>query len=736
MKIIGTKGQLFAAREGRRISRIGLLMLGTAAALVFSQPAFAQSASATAKDAEADGSVVIVTARRRSESVQEVPSTINVLKGAELTESGVFRFSELQFAVPGFYVQNYETRATITMRGIGSQVEGGTSAVAIHSDGIYQASAAAQLNRLFDVERVEVLKGPQGTLYGRNSTGGAVNIINRKAGATFEGELSAGYGSFNTVNVASGVSIPLGEGWGLRLAGSYAKGDGLFTNVVNGQKIGKEDFIGARATLSGEVGAVKVDLFAQYSKDNDSRNIVLIPLQTGTKIPLLGFDKTAYDDPVNPATKREPLLAGLTLETELGNGFTMRAITGYLDYSEPRSDTDVNPRPNLANRLFISFPQSAKQLSQELQFLYQGDRLDGVFGVYYLDDQQQAKRLVVQRPSGLTLLNSNSRDDVEAFAVYGDVNYELSDRLKVNAGMRWNREKIRNQRNGSGLFDGDPFDLSGTQSKPTGRLGLSYELAPGYMVYGSVSNGFLAGSFSTTLDSVTALSKPKEVLPEKLLSYELGIKTSLPENRGFLNASVFQYDYDDLQVTVGGLFLLPNGQPDPSAPPFFFTDNAAKSRITGFEADLSEFRVATHLKFDANVSYVDAKYLQYTSILSNRSVANFSGNTMPRAPKWTYSTAATVDKLKFGEKIEGSIRAEINYRDKTFFTRENTSVSSQGSYTLVNLIAKLEFDDGRWGFQVAGRNLTDERFFNFLRNDPFATVGEFRSVVATVNTRF
>ena len=734
MKIIGTENRQFVAMGGRKVSLMCILMLSTAASLVFSQPAFAQAASATAADAEADGSVVIVTARRRSESVQEVPSTINVLKGAELTESGVFRFRELQYAVPGFYVQNYETRATITMRGIGSQVEGGTSAVAIHSDGIYQASAAAQLNRLFDVERVEVLKGPQGTLYGRNSTGGAVNIINRKAGAKFEGEVSAGYGSFNTVNLESGVSIPLGQGWGLRLAGSYAKGDGLFTNVVNGQKIGKEDFIGARATLSGEVGAVKVDLFAQYSKDNDSRNIVLIPLQTGTKIPLLGFDKTAYDDPVNPATEREPFLAGLTLETELGNGFTMRAITGYLDYNEPRSDTDVNPRPNLANRLFISFPQSAKQLSQEFQFLYKGERLDGVFGVYYLDDQQEEKRFVIQRPSGLTLLNSKTRNDVEATAIYGDINYKLSDRLKLNAGMRWNREKIRNQ--STGLFDGTPFDLSGTQSKPTGRLGLSYELNPGYMVYGSVSNGFLAGRFSTTLDSVTGQSKPKEVLPEKLLSYELGIKTRLPDNRGFLNASVFQYDYDDLQVTVGGLFLLPNGQPDPSAPPFFFTDNAAKSRITGFEAELSEFRVATHLKFDANVSYVDAKYLEYTSILANRSVANFSGKTMPRAPKWTYSTAATVDKLKFGDKIEGSIRAEVNYRDKTFFTRENTAVSSQGSYTLVNLIAKLEFDGGRWGFQVAGRNLTDERFFNFLRNDPFATVGEFRSVVATVNTRF
>lgn len=697
------------------------------------QQAVAQSATESAKE---DNNTIIVTARKRSESVQDVPATLNVLQGDALADQGVTQFSELQYAVPGFYVQNFETRATITLRGVGSQIEGGSSAVAIHTNGIYLASSAAQLNRLFDVERVEVVKGPQGTLYGRNSTGGAINVITRKAGDTFEGDVSLSYGSFNTKRADAAVSIPLAEGWGLRFAGSYAKGNGLFENVVTGNKIGNEDFWGGRVTLSGEAGPVKVDLFVQYAQDNDTRGVSLIPLQAGTKIPLLGFRKTAFDDPTEPKTDRRPFLAGMTLDADLGGGFGARSITGYLDYSEPRSETDVNPKPNLPSRLFISFPQSSEQFSQEFQLLYGDDRLDALLSFFYLDDKQGASRFAQLRPANFTLLNSISDNDVEAVAIFGDVNYKLTDGLTVNAGLRWNNEKIRNASVGTGAFDGKPFDLGGTQSKATGRIGLSYEPTPGYLFYGSVSNGFLAGQYAARLDSVSLVSTAREVRPEKIVAYELGAKSMLSNGLGFLNASVFQYNYDDLQVTVGGLFLLPNGNPDPAKPPFFFTDNAAKSRIRGAEVQWSDFRVANFLKFDANLAYTDAKYLNYISVLSNRSVADFTGNTLPRTPKWNLTSAVTLDNLELVGKAVGTIRAEYNYRSKTFFTRENTEVSSQNSLSLVNAFAKVDMDDGKWGMQFSVRNLTNKQFFNFLRNDPFATVGEFRTFEASVFFKF
>ena len=298
-----------------------------------------------------------MTARKRDESLQDVPITIQVLSGAALEATGVLRSSELQFAVPGFYVQNFETRATITLRGVGAQIAGGTSSVATHLNGIYQASSAAQLNRLFDVQQIEVLKGPQGTLYGRNSTGGALNITTRKPGDTFEGNASIGYGTFDTVRADAAVSVPLGEDWGVRVAGSYAKGDGQFLNLFNGKRTGKDDFIGGRLTLAGKTGPVDVSAFVQYTRDKDTTQ-TLIPINPATAKPVFGWNRTVLDKPEDMFLDRKLVVAGLTLASEIGSGFTVKSITGYLDYSD-RSAIDVNPVVS-SSQLEIQTPQKAE----------------------------------------------------------------------------------------------------------------------------------------------------------------------------------------------------------------------------------------------------------------------------------------------------------------------------------------------------------------------------------------
>jgi iron complex outermembrane recepter protein len=716
------------------LTRLASLLLAGAAFGAFPTTAFAQTPEVEESSAGGD---IIVTARKREESVQDVPATINVLNGQDLADAGIIQPRELQFAVPGFYVQNFETRATITLRGIGSQIEGGQSSVATHVNGVYQASSAAQLNRLFDIERLEVVKGPQGTLYGRNSTGGALNIITRNArGDDFEGNVSAGYGSYNTIRLDGGVSLPLGSDWGIRVAGSYANGDPIYTNVVTNRKIGSEKFWGVRGTLSGNVGDLKIDLFGQYGSDEDTRNVILIPLEFGTKTPLLGFRTTAFDDPAVPATKKNSFVTGLTLELPLGGGLTARSITGYMDYSEPRSDTDINPRPGLPRSQVIAFPQAAKQFSQELQLLYDSDKLNGVLGVYYLNDKQTADRSLIVRQLNRVLLDSSNRDDVDALAVFADVNFDLTDDLTLNGGIRWNRDKIRNRFIGAGLFDGPPFDLDGKQSKVTWRAGLDYKITPNFLAYGSVSTGFLSGRFETSFDGLTGNSIPNEVKPENITAYEVGGKLALPNDIGFLNVAAFRYDYRNLQVTVGGLFLLPDGSPDPLSPPFFFTDNAAKSRISGFEFQLSEFRVSKFLKLDFNAAYINAKYRDFDAIDDFGQLVSFDGNTLPRSPKLTFSSAITLDNLAITDAAIASIRTEFNFRDKTFFTRENIDVSTQQGYGLLNVIAKIDFNDGQWGLNFAGRNLTNQKRFNFLRNDPFATVGEFRNFEVSLKYRF
>jgi iron complex outermembrane receptor protein len=712
-----------------------LTVWGAVASLLHPLESRAQDASAADTDALAE---VVVTARKRDESVQSVPISIAVLNGAELLDSGVLRTSELQYAVPGFYVQNYETRATITMRGVGTQLAGGASSVATHVNGVYLASAAAQLNRLFDIERIEVLKGPQGTLYGRNATGGALNVISRRPGNEFAADVSLGYGTYSTMSFDGGVTVPFGDDWSMRLAASATDGDGQFTNVINNRKIGNEDFQGGRFSLAGKLGSVEADFFAQYSRDKDDTQLTLIPLVSATNpAPLLGWNRTAFDGPTEPFIERKSFVSGLTLSGDFGNGYSWRSITGYLDYKEG-DDTlaDVNPRPNLAARLSISFPQLAEQFSQEFQLLYTGDRLNWVVGAYYLDDDQGNKRRASFAPSGLVLLDSVGSDKTQVTAAFGDLNYNLTERLRLNAGLRVNREKVRNSFEGVGAFDGDPFDISGNQGDPTGRIGLDFTVRPGLMFYGSVSSGYQAGFFNNTFDAVTGNSIANEVDPEEIIAVEAGFKSILPGERGFLNAAAFYYDYKDMQVQIGGIFLLPNGQPDPAQPPFFYADNAAKAEIYGIDLELTELRLAEHFKMNVSASYLSAKYKDYASILSNRQPVNFKGNTLPRSPEFSAASSFVIDNLRFGEKAEGSLRFEYNYRDKTYFTRENTVAASQDSYGLVNVIATMEFDDGRWGLTAAGRNLTDEEFFDFKDGNNFANTGEFRSWEFSVRYRF
>lgn len=709
----------------RREASLRTLSIAVAAALAAAVPA---GASAQTRPAAEGLEEIVVTARKRDEKVQDVPVTIDVFGGEELADAGVLRVAELQFAVPGFYVQNFETRATITMRGVGAQIAGGTSSVATHVNGIYQASAAAQLNRLFDAERVEVLKGPQGTLYGRNSTGGALNIITKQPGTNFEADASVGYGSYDTLRVDGGVTLPLSDTWGLRAAGSYLKADeGRLTNVVTGEKVGADDFQGGRLTLAGTAGAVKVSAFVQYSRDDDNRQTTLIPVSTagGRAVPQIDWDRTALDTPTESTIERKNLLAGLTLEGSIGSEYTWRAISGYLDY-EDASLIDVNPTPNTVTKLIIGFPQFAKQFSQELQLLYTGENLNWVLGGYYLDDDQSNERVLTLNPGNLPLFDNSSADETKAYAIFFDANYALTERLTLNGGLRWNRDKVRNSFVGLGLIDGQSFDLSASEGDPTGRIGLDFKVRDGLMLYGSVSTGFQSGFNQTRTDAVTGNDAPDKVDPEKLTAFEVGVKSVLPGERGYLNVSAFYYDYRDMQVSVGGLFLLPDGSLDPSRPPFFFTDNAGKSRIYGLDVQLSDVRFAEHLKFDFVAEYLNAKYEDYASVTNTRQPINYEGNTLPRAPKFTATSALSLDRLPLGGSATGTLRLEYNYRTKTFFDEDNNGIAIQDSFGVVNASARVDIGEN-WAVTATGRNLSNKKFFDFYAGSTFANVGEFRT---------
>jgi iron complex outermembrane recepter protein len=711
----------------RLIHTTALAGMLTGGLMTFAAPAAAQEVAEPANEGE-----IIVTARKRDESLQDVPLAISVLSGDALQLAGVLRSSELQFAVPGFYVQNFETRATITLRGVGAQIAGGTSSVATHLNGIYQASSAAQLNRLFDVAQLEVLKGPQGTLFGRNSTGGALNITTKRPGDTFEANGSIGFGTFNTVRADAGVSIPIGKDWGVRLAGSYLKGDGQFFNRFNNQWTGNDDFIGGRATLAGVAGPIDVTAFVQYTRDNDTTQ-TLIPVNPATAQPVFGWNQTVQDHPEDMFLDRELVVAGLTLKTDLGSGLSLKSITGFLDYSDD-SAIDVNPVVSRV-RLQIRTPQQAKQWSQELQLLYTSDPLNVVLGAYYLDDDQGAGRFLTLDPAGLQLFDNRSIDQVKGLAFFGDASLRIAEGFNLNAGARWNRDRIRNAFDGAGLIDGSNFDLKTTEDSFTWRLGFDWRPADAVLLFANVSTGFQAGFNQNRTDAVSGNDAPDIVGAEKLTSYEIGVKTVLPEKMGFFNASFFYYDYRNMQVSVGGVFLNPDGSLDTGRPPFFYTENAGKARIYGLDVQLSDFKLHDYLKLDAAVTLLSAKFTDYVSIDDNRNVVDFAGNTLPRAPELSLTSGLTLGALPLGF-ADFTLRGELNHRSRTFFDQTNDPLVGQKAVTLINASARLDFADGRYAITANARNLTQARFFDFYGGSTFGNAGEFRTFEIGFATRF
>lgn len=714
-----------------RLSTVAMIAM---AAGLAAQPAAAQSAGGTEEEASETGPEIVVTARKRDERLQDVPITIDVLSGDTLAEQGVQRPSELQFAVPGFVVQNFETRATITLRGVGAQIAGGTSSVATHVNGIYQASSAAQLNRMFDVERVEVLKGPQGTLYGRNSTGGALNLITKGPGSELEGNFSAGFGRFDTVRLDGAVTVPLSEDFGVRFAGSFLQGDGQYLNRVTNKYIGHEEFFGGRMTLGGTIGAVKAEAFVQYTRDKDDTQLTLIPITPATAKPQFDWNQTVYDSPLKPDSDREMWLVGVNLSGDFTDTLSWRSISGFLDYGDT-SLIDVNPVVS-ASRLVIQTPQQARQWSQEFQFLYSDDSWDAVLGLYYLSDKQTNQRFLTLTPPGLVLFDNAGLDKTNSYAAFLDVSYSVTDQLTLNVGGRINHEKIRNTFDGNGLIDGVGFDLTDKETSTTWKLGLQYEPNAELMFFGSVSTGFQAGFSQTRTDAQTGADRPDKIDPEKLTAYEAGLKWIFPARNGYFNLSGFYYDYRDMQVNVGGVFLRPDGTLDNTRPAFFFTTNAGKARIYGIDAQISDFRLGPNFRFDANAEYLNAKFKEYDTVTNTRLPISYRGNTLPRAPKFTASTALTLDNLRIAEGVEAQLRGELNYRSRTYFTPDNSVLQSQGALTLINASGRIEFNDGQWAITATGRNLTNRKFFDFYGGSTFGNTGEFRTWEVGVDFKF
>ncbi len=653
---------------------------------------------------------VIVTATRREESLQDTPMSINAFSANQLAQSGVVDIVDLQFLSAGLQIDDSQGQIRVNMRGIGTNavltplVETG---VAMHRDGVYLSSQYDQAMGFFDIERIEVLRGPQGNLYGRNATGGSINVITKAPTESFEAGVKVGIGNYDLIESTGYLSGPIIENKLLgRLAVSTRNRDGFTPNYVNGDDYDDEDYVALRGKLQYSVtDDFTIDLTAEYARDNS------VPISVITRhdqsSPLLGETLTGVLLPtterilvqdVARANDREFRGISAKLTWDIPNGMTFTSLTSYRDmdrlYHQDVDKTAADISDSVA-------PGNTDQFSQEFVVSSADDQswqwLVGASYLWYETDNHSVfpintldANLDILETTKFDILNTR---EVEAYAVFGEASYDFTDKLAFIVGGRYSYEENVNAdiRASPSLRDIEKDD---NWSSFSPKLAITYAFTNDLNGYATISQGFRAGDVPT--DQLAAVD------PEKVINYEAGIKSSLYDGRVMANLSLFYMDYSDLQVEQRNVDPITNLL-------IFSTANAAESTIQGFEFE-TQVHATDSFSIDGNVAYLDATYEEWPGALDparGNNPFDVSGNRMSDVPEWVANWGFNYT-VPAGDWGSATFRGEYSYKSDVFFTPFENERLSEDSFSILN--ARLTFRDAEEKWQVAAwiKNITDE----------------------------
>lgn len=722
-------------------------MVLLAGAAVLSTPAFAQdttSGAVGAVDASASESMgadtarsageIIVTALRRDTTLQKTPAAVTAISGEEMASRGINTVEDLAAVVPAVSFGKNIGQAHIAVRGIGSDsvVAGQDPRVAFYQDGVYIARPDAQLAGMFDVESVQVLKGPQGTLYGRNATGGAIVITSARPTDEMAGYFRAGYGNYNALRLEMAASGPVSDTLSVRFAAKYERHDGYGKNVVTGTDIDDKDEIGVRASaLWRPVEGLELLTIFDYSNEADRANSLHYfgNARPGVVAKGLLLGGTALLNSRDIASDIDPRVHirtwGIAQHVTYDAGWaTFKSVTAY---RKVQSSNLVDIDGTSIQLGFDELFNNSKQLSEELTVDGKvGDRLSWLLGgQYFYEDIGPAGSEIPISSAAIGGPLNSVRDAFYALgfqkthglAAYGQLSYEILDGLKLTVGGRYSTEKkkldddfqldfSRPWTPGGPLVStpGFPRHLEDRFSRFTPTATIEYQVTPEIFTYFTYSQGFKSGGYAF------GVNQPA-YRPEKITNYEGGIKTTLMNGAVTANLIGFHYDYTDLQVTqVRGNVSV--------------TENAASAKVDGLEVELA-FRPVHGVAIGGNYAYVNAKYKDFMTVdpsnaiipncvaggfgtvnSSGQCVQDLSGNTLSQAPKHSFMVYAS-GTMNVGNN-ELTLRADYNYRSKQFFTPFENNLVSQKGYGILSSSLRLENEAG-WSVEGYVRNITDKK---------------------------
>lgn len=655
---------------------------------------------------------IIVTAQKRAQNVQDAPATINVLSADDVANRQIRSLDDLQTQVAGLKFDPIAGNSNVTIRGVGTTFTtgAGENSVSLHLDGVYISSPQAASLGQFDLGGIEVLRGPQGTLYGKNSTSGIVNFLSAAPTEQFEAGLRAGYGNYNEQKAAGYVSGPLAENVNARLYVEGGRHDGYVENLQTGQKLADQRYFGARLGIDADpTDSWNVKARVTYRREGSNGpwlqpfnpDFLLLPVQNTVTAP------RKLNSPLNYDGNRKLWFGSLTNSFDLGE-VTLVSITGAsklnVNYNSFDTLAQGNPLdpffPNAS--LLINYQVQVKTLSQEFNVKGNSGNLDWLAGVFYYDESgKNTAGLTLPASLGGPLIraqrNRSKRQSASAFA---DITVNMSENTKMFGGVRGLYERARNDLtvhyelpDGTFLFNdcvaGSPPQKV-TDWSATGRLGVQHDFSEDVMAYSQVSRGYKSGGFSVG----TCRNQFK---PETVNAVEAGLKTRLLDRKATLNFSAFYYDYSNIAVeqsTLTGTDVV----------------NAPKSELYGVEID-SRIAITPNWTLDGNATFMHSEYRNFLSsggaVFGDPDGTSLAGRALNKAP----GASGTIGtELKFPVGTGNLTLRGEGYFTSSYRLREyNSSVLKQKGYSIFNAFITYEPND-RLAFRAFARNISKTNY--------------------------
>nr|WP_176392295.1 TonB-dependent receptor [Sphingomonas sp. CDS-1] len=793
---------------------VSYAVLGTVLGLATVIPALAQSAPAGAVNGGTASSAgegatrqgatfddIVVTAQKRAENVQKVPISIAAVAGAQLEAARVTKLTDMGRIVPGFSQQPaaQATNIRLSIRGVGASTSTGIEpAVATFLDDVYIPRPGSLIGRFYDIDTVEILRGPQGTLFGRNASAGAINIRTRKPTDEFEGYAAVEASSYRSFEGVGAVNTPFSDKAALRVAVDVARTGGPASTSVGDRHIGKQRSFGSRATLKleptdrltwlirGDYLQIRGDGAANtgYKPDTvTATGAANYSARLGGIIPdfFTPFDRRNSNFVTGFQRDRQ---YGLTsdLTYSLDNGFDIRLINAYRNWRTHQVDGDIIFTPiDLVQRDGF---YASKSQSHELQLIspkneLMGGRLNFVAGLYYFREKLSQGEDLTYSPNFCNLFirvaapallpactagplqNTTSgryAQKVDSVAAYGQADYKITDKVTLLLGGRYTHDKkdgnfVQRLNNAAGALFRTPETtvLERSEGKFTYRVNLSYEPKRNLLFYANYTTGFKSGGFNAG-GGTAVLGQRRAFDPETVKDTEIGAKTTLAGGLLTLNANLFRMEVSDLQDRAfDGTSLT--------------VTNAGKLRQQGLELD-SVLRPTPGLRLSGSVTYLDSEFLSYPAASNRPGVTvapnpgtapgtqNLKGARATFSPKWQGNVAVQYDT------DIGSSGYNISFRtDVSFVTDSNIGLISdnnpqtiQKGYQLVSGRISLTSPDERWTASIFGDNLFDKGYCSSIFGQTLdslfgvrdgrgntmmrCTVGSPRSIGARIEMKF